>query len=290
MRFLMGIAVILMLIGSVATPAAAGDRVYNPKKNDSNIDNCIYDMTRPWPFRKSGSSPARRSTPAPTRQAGDADGDGVSDKDDRCPNTPRGADVDSRGCPSDSDDDGVYDGIDRCPDSPRGVRVDRRGCGVDTDRDGVPDGIDQCDNTPRGAKVDSRGCAAQSDTEKELRESGMIRLSDVRFATGSAALSSDSHRTLNEVGEVLSKYPDLEIEVGGHTDSQGSASGNQSLSEKRAQSVMDYLLSKFSKLKTRNFSARGYGEDNPIASNATAAGRGENRRVEFKVLNPEALR
>jgi len=93
----------------------------------------------------------------------DSDGDGVWDGIDRCPDTPRGATVDEWGCPSDSDGDGVWDGIDRCPDTPRGATVDEWGCPSDSDGDGVWDGIDRCPGTPRGATVDEWGCPSDSD-------------------------------------------------------------------------------------------------------------------------------
>jgi outer membrane protein OmpA-like peptidoglycan-associated protein len=93
----------------------------------------------------------------------DADGDGVPDKRDACPNTPLGATVDVRGCPSDSDQDGVVDGIDRCPGTPAGAKIDATGCPLDADRDGVADGLDQCPDTPAGATVNNVGCPADSD-------------------------------------------------------------------------------------------------------------------------------
>ncbi len=95
--------------------------------------------------------------------AKDSDKDGVPDKQDACPNTPLGATVDVRGCPTDSDHDGVYDGLDKCPNTPAGATVDANGCPSDADSDGVPDGIDQCPNTPAGVHVDARGCSVDSD-------------------------------------------------------------------------------------------------------------------------------
>ena len=88
----------------------------------------------------------------------DTDFDGVPDKDDLCPNTPRGVIVDQTGCPIDSDGDGVPDGLDACPNTPAGATVDERGCPMDSDNDGVYDGIDRCPNTPAGTQVDETGC------------------------------------------------------------------------------------------------------------------------------------
>jgi len=93
----------------------------------------------------------------------DADGDGVPDKRDACPNTPHGATVDSRGCPSDADRDGVPDGLDQCPNTPPGATADAAGCPLDADKDGVPDGLDQCPGTPSGARVDAKGCPSDGD-------------------------------------------------------------------------------------------------------------------------------
>jgi outer membrane protein OmpA-like peptidoglycan-associated protein len=99
----------------------------------------------------------------PHRPGKDSDGDGVPDALDKCPNTPKGAKVDAKGCPIDSDGDGVAGGLDKCPATPKGVKVDREGCPVDSDRDGVFDGPDKCPDTPRGAKVDATGCPIDSD-------------------------------------------------------------------------------------------------------------------------------
>jgi len=90
--------------------------------------------------------------------AADADHDGVADQRDACPDTPRGATVDNRGCPADADSDGVLNGIDQCPNTPTGATVDAMGCPHDQDGDKVFDGIDQCPNTPAGVAVDAKGC------------------------------------------------------------------------------------------------------------------------------------
>lgn len=96
-------------------------------------------------------------------RASDADHDGVPDKSDACPDTPVGALVDARGCPTDSDRDGVYDGLDRCPNTPAGARVNTNGCSTDSDSDGVVDGVDQCPGTPAGVHVDAKGCPTDAD-------------------------------------------------------------------------------------------------------------------------------
>jgi hypothetical protein len=95
----------------------------------------------------------------------DADRDGVRDKRDRCPDTPAGADVDPRGCPSDGDRDGVLDGVDQCPRSRAGDDVGPDGCQSDADGDGVPDITDVCANTPTGAETDDWGCPQDADAD-----------------------------------------------------------------------------------------------------------------------------
>ncbi|MGH7499985.1 MAG: OmpA family protein [Gemmatimonadales bacterium] len=93
----------------------------------------------------------------------DSDGDGVQNNRDRCPDTPRGAQVDARGCPSDEDGDGVPNGIDRCPGTAAGSTVDATGCPKDSDGDNIPDGLDRCPDTPPGVLVDLNGCPKDSD-------------------------------------------------------------------------------------------------------------------------------
>ncbi len=221
----------------------------------------------------------------------DADGDGVCDGVDTCADTPKGATVDAAGCPKDSDGDGVLDGLDQCEGTPKRCGVDDKGCPKDSDGDGVCDGRDQCPDTSPGLKVDADGCPIELvERETELLDTGMIRLQNINFETGKATLLPDSYAPLDVVGQVLGKWPELRIEVGGHTDARGSDAYNQTLSQARADSVLAYLQRKFPALKPEQFSVRGYGELRPLVPNTSALNWAKNRRVEFVVLNKDVLR
>jgi len=221
----------------------------------------------------------------------DQDGDGVWNGIDHCADTPKGCTVDVRGCPSDADGDGVCDGVDTCPNTPQGCTVDANGCPADTDGDGVCDGLDKCPDTPRGTKVESDGCPIEvRQRETELLDTGLIRLQDVKFGTAKADILPESRHPLDVVGEVLSKWPQLNIEIGGHCDSRGSNAYNLALSDRRVASVRAYLLEHFPKLQASQLAAKGFGESQPLVPNTSAANMAQNRRVEFKVLNKEVLR
>ncbi len=252
----------------------------------------------------------------------DSDGDGVCDGLDQCPNTPRGATVDAKGCPSDADGDQVFDGIDQCPDTPKACTVDARGCPVDSDGDGVCDGVDTCSNTPQGCNVTANGCPVDTDRdgvcdgldkcadtpsgakvgldgcpmtevrerEIELLDTGLIRLQGIKFATAKSDILPESRHALDVVGEVLSKWTQLQIEIGGHCDSRGSDAYNLALSRRRVNSVRTYLLQHFSKLEAKQLTAVGYGESQPMVPNNSPENMALNRRVEFKVLNTDVLR
>lgn len=221
----------------------------------------------------------------------DSDGDGVSDGLDKCEGTPSGATVDASGCPSDADGDKIWDGIDQCANTPQGALVDEKGCTVDSDGDGVVDGLDKCPGTAANLKVDKDGCPLEvTEKETELLDTGMIRLSNVNFETGKADLLPDSKPVLDTVGQVLGRWPELRIEIGGHTDARGSDALNQRLSDARAKSVLDYLLATFPGLKPEQFVAKGYGESKPLAPNTSQLNMAKNRRVEFVVLNKDVLK
>ena len=212
----------------------------------------------------------------------DDDGDGVYNYMDDCPDTPAGARVDASGCPTDADGDGVFDGLDQCPNTPAGATVDAEGCPVDSDGDGVFDGLDQCPNTPAGATVDAEGCG---EFEAALAQ-GRLVLRGINFAFNSAELDEDSREVLDQVAvairNAIANRPGIEIEIGGHTDAIGSEAYNLQLSQRRAQSVHDYLVSVEPSIDEA-LNNEGYGESQPVASNDTDEGRAENRRVEFVV-------
>jgi len=108
---------------------------------------------------------------------------------------------------------------------------------------------------------------------------GILKLQNVEFVTGSDRLTPRGQQVLNQVAGVLQKYPGMPVDIEGHTDSQGDPNSNMELSRKRAASVKQYLVDKG--IPAANLTDAGFGQTKPIASNATAAGRQENRRVEF---------
>jgi OOP family OmpA-OmpF porin len=218
----------------------------------------------------------------------DMDGDGVFDRIDHCINTPVGCTVDRWGCEMDSDHDGVCDGRDSCPDSPAGMKVDANGCaagqrGQETRGNAqAPQAVTP--TPPAPPKVS----APVSESERQLVERGRIRLENVYFETASAVLLPESESSLDEAGSALEKFPDLRIEVEGHTDTRGSAAYNLRLSQSRAEAVRDYLASHF-QLRRDNLGARGYGETKPETKERNDEELLRNRRVELRVLNPEVL-
>jgi len=254
----------------------------------------------------------------------DSDKDGVFDGIDQCADTPAGATVDPHGCPVDTDKDGVFDGVDKCADTPLGATVDVNGCPIDSDKDGVFDGIDQCANTPPGTEVDAKGCAIVRDSDKDGVTDNLDRcpntapgtkvdavgcpvlqqavqaaprplfqfvkgkaqplvLKGVTFRTGRTDLTPSSDRVLDEVAASLLANPTVKIEIGGHTDSTGPRGLNLRLSLGRALAVRAYLVSKG--VSPDRLVAKGYGPDRPIATNKTADGRAQNRRVELNLIS-----
>jgi outer membrane protein OmpA-like peptidoglycan-associated protein len=309
LRTLVGVA--LLAAGTVAVHAEAP--YYNPRNPASptrfTTDYELY-RTIGCPGRElldpackvTPAAPTLAPPPAPVpAPPADGDRDGVSDDNDRCPTTPAGRKVDARGCEMDGDRDGVIDGLDRCPTTPPGRKVDTSGCEMDADGDGVVDGLDRCPTTPPGRKVDAYGCEPDADGDgvadaldqcpatpagdkvdgKGCTLLDTLVLKGVNFDNDSAALRPDAHPILDEAVAILKRYPAMKVEVAGHTDSTSSGAYNQTLSENRARAVMDYFMSQG--VDATRLSAKGYGEEAPIADNATAEGRALNRRVELRI-------
>ena len=136
---------------------------------------------------------------------------------------------------------------------------------ADSDGDGVTDDRDACPGTPKGARVDAKGCEEQ------------LILQGVTFENNSAQLTPNSTLTLDSVADILKQRPNFRIQVRGHTDNTGSEDYNMRLSQGRADAVMEYLVSRG--VPADRLSAAGYGESQPVASNDTADGRAQNRRV-----------
>lgn len=229
----------------------------------------------------------------------DTDGDGISDTVDECPSVPGVKEYEGCPPPSDRDKDGIDDVDDRCPDLAGALSgcPDSDGDGIadiddkcptikgkpeylgcpDTDGDGLDDLADRCPTM--AGPADNGGCPHIETKDKEALEFAMRA---VQFEHSSARLRPESNRILNQVADIMVKYPDYRLEINGHTDNTGSDEFNKKLSQDRAKACFDYLLSKG--ISIRRMSYVGYGETRPIADNNSLTGRQLNRRVEFNLF------
>ncbi len=203
----------------------------------------------------------------------DSDGDGIADKDDACPSEAGLAEL--AGCP-DGDGDGVADKDDKCP--AEAGPAENGGCPwADKDGDSVLDKDDACPDV--AGTVANNGCP-------EVTEEVQQQLNDyartILFDTGKSSIKAESTSVMVDIITILQDYPTARFTVEGHTDSVGGASTNQKLSESRANAVRDFLIEKG--VGADRLSAIGYGEDKPIATNNTRAGRKQNRRVEINLV------
>jgi outer membrane protein OmpA-like peptidoglycan-associated protein len=197
----------------------------------------------------------------------DSDGDGILDKDDKCPTVvglPR-----YQGCPiPDTDSDGINDEEDKCPTVAGLAKY--QGCPIpDTDGDGINDEEDKC---PTIAGIAENGGCPQIN----------FKAGNVQFVSGSATLTSGAKAELNKLAKILNEdYKDIKINIAGHTDNSGIPEKNQVLSINRAESVAKYLVSKG--VNESRLTTTGFGQDQPVSDNTTPAGKAKNRRVEFKI-------
>ncbi len=229
----------------------------------------------------------------------DTDGDGIEDRNDACPNTPGLAEF--NGCP-DTDGDGIADPQDECP-TVAGLAAlngcpDADGDGIadkddacpneagpksnngcpykDRDGDGVLDKDDQCPDVP--GTVANNGCPEVSiEVINQLNEYSKTIL----FDYDKSSIRKESYSALQSIADIMKEYPNTTFHIEGHTDSRGSDAYNMKLSKERAASVRDYLTT--IGMDGSRMTSEGYGEERPVATNNTAAGRQQNRRVEISL-------
>ena len=214
----------------------------------------------------------------------DTDGDGVADEKDKCPSVAGLAKY--FGCPvPDTDKDGINDDEDKCVNVPGFARYD--GCPVpDADGDGVNDEKDKCPN--EAGLASNNGCPQKEVVtpkpviSEEQKEEVNTAAKSIFFQSGKATLLKKSFAPLNEVVKILKENPSINLVIEGYTDNSGLAKTNLILSKNRANAVMNFFVK--NGVDKSRLSAKGFGIQNPIATNKTAAGRAQNRRV---VLNME---
>ncbi len=166
--------------------------------------------------------------------------------------------------PLDSDNDGVIDANDKCPNTVANAVVNAQGCELDDDKDGVVNRLDQCPSTMADAKVDTVGCMTLVDLK-------------INFANDSAKINDQYTSKIVEFANVMKNNTKLKATIEAHTDSVGSKAYNQNLSQRRAASTIKALTEL--NVEASRLKAIGYGEAKPVATNKTAEGRAENRRV-----------
>ncbi len=269
-----------------ACPTEPGPASSDPKKNgcplpkDTDGDG-IPDDVDACPTIKGvpNADPTKNGCPP----VADRDHDGIPDPEDACPDDagPKNDDPTLNGCP-DKDGDGVPDKVDACPDVP-GVKTTNpktNGCPADRDGDGIPDDKDACPDDPGPPNDDPKknGCplVIVKDNEVVINE-------QVQFDTAKSTIKPVSDPLLDAVAKVLKDHTEIKkVEVQGHTDNQGSKGLNKQLSNDRAASVLKALAKRG--VDAKRMVSKGYGDERPIAPNDTDAGRQQNRRVQFIVL------
>jgi outer membrane protein OmpA-like peptidoglycan-associated protein len=204
----------------------------------------------------------------------DKDGDGIIDTEDKCPSDKGSKALD--GCP-DRDGDHIPDNIDECP-TDSGV-FENRGCPPviikDSDNDGVLDTADKCPNV--AGPSSNKGCPMPVESISVAK----MAQDKLEFHTGSAIIKPESIYSLTVLAEYLTKNPQFNLDLAGHTDNVGKEDKNLKLSIDRANAVKNFFVSKG--ISPSRITADGFGLKYPIADNRTFAGRAVNRRVDIEV-------
>lgn len=224
----------------------------------------------------------------PVHVEGDRDGDGFTDRADRCPDEVPGAkpDPERDGCPKidrDGDGDGVADAEDACPEQVAGADPDpvRVGCPrADRDNDGIGDEADKCPDQPGPSQFGepTHGCPLA-----RVAGSKIEILQQIFFETDSATIKDESFPVLEAVAAILRDLGDARVRIEGHTDYQGTDQYNLDLSRRRARAVAQWLI-ETGKIKASRLETEGYGKSRPLVSGRNAD-VGLNRRVEFVLLD-----
>jgi OOP family OmpA-OmpF porin len=250
----------------------------------------------------------------------DSDQDGVPDKLDKCPNTPRGLKVDKDGCLTDSDKDGVPDNLDKCPDTLPGISVDMKGCPEEIDKKNttpaetapqispqvsessaavtattpgentktaIITGVEQPDaikGSPSPSPVPAT-VEIPAKTEESVHQAvgkNIVRELTVEFKINSSYINPVYSKKLMELADIIKNSSDASASIEGHTDSTGKLTYNSSLSIERAQNIRSHLIKLG--VDPDRISTIGFGSSRPIADNTTIKGRKKNRRA-ITVLN-----
>lgn len=200
----------------------------------------------------------------------DSDGDGIQDSEDKCPKV---AGIAKFGGCADTDGDGIQDSEDKCP-SIAGL-TNLGGC-PDADADGITDAEDKCPSI--AGIAENSGCP---EIKAEVVKKAALAAKGIFFQTGSDVIKKESFDDLDNLVKLMNEETSVKAEIQGHTDNVGDAAKNKALSQKRADAVMKYLVSKG--IDASRLTAVGYGQEKPIEDNKTATGKAKNRRVEFKL-------
>jgi OOP family OmpA-OmpF porin len=294
-------------------------RVVFLPNTSKNKDSADFELLGAVAYRFGGESSPPPPPPPPLVK--DTDRDDIPDNVDKCPNEPEDKDgfQDDDGCPDpDNDNDGVVDAKDKCPteaEDKDGFQDDDGCPDGDNDADGIPDASDKCpndaedkdgfqdedgcpdpDNDNDGVLDANDKCPTELETKNGFKDddgcpdeipaavkkfTGVIK--GINFKVKSADIQKSSFPLLNNAVKVMKEYPDLRIEISGHTSSEGVAEQNMKLSQDRAASVKAYLVTQG--IAENRITTVGYGSTKPIGNNLTSKGREQNRRIEFRLVS-----